>query len=151
MVQLKEDEFGVILFAANDGTGELRKTSLVDGNGEKYNLKSLVDSIKKIMEERKDELKKLFAFASGMFGDGDMSLGFVVSWILRSIIISYEKENNTKLEVKLETENMSREQIREYAIEQMEEILKQIKENPDSFLKKMPNDPTDSFNSDFLK
>jgi len=151
VVQLKEDEFGVILFAANDGTGELRKTSLVDGNGEKYNLKSLVDSIKKIMEERKDELKKLFAFASGMFGDGDMSLGFVVSWILRSIIISYEKENNTKLEVKLETENMSREQIREYAIEQMEEILKQIKENPDSFLKKMPNDPTDSFNSDFLK
>jgi hypothetical protein len=46
---------------------------------------------------------------------------------------------------------MSKEQIREYAIEQMEEILKQIKENPDSFLKKMPNDPTDSFNSDFLK
>lgn len=138
------DEFEIVLLKP-DGSGERKVTYLVDGDGERFNLKSLKESVKKVMKERKEELKKVLAFGGGMTGNVDEATGFVVAWITRSIIRNYEKKNDVKLDIVLEEEEISKDQVREFAIDELEEILTMLKDDPEQAIKKLPSNPSDNF------
>ena len=142
--QRKTDEFEIVLLNP-EGGGEKKTTYLVDDKGERFNLKSLKKSVKRVIKERKDELKKILAFGGGLTGDPAEAMGFVVAWVTKSILASYEEKNETKLDIVLEEEELDKDSVKEYAIDELKGILKVLEDDPDAQVNKLPTNPQDDF------
>lgn len=137
MVKNKGDEFEVVMLK-KDYSGEVRTTFIADDDGQRFNLESLMGSIKKVIEDRKEELTKIFSFGLGICGDADEARGFVMAWIVRGLMLNYEAKNGQTLKVMMETTDMTKEAVKDFVIVEMEEMITNLKENAEAFIKKLP-------------
>lgn len=137
MVKNKGDEFEVVILK-QDYSGEVRSTYIEDENEERFNLESLITSVKKVVEERKDELLKIFTFGLGICQNEEQAKGFILSWIVRGLMFKYEQKNNVTLKVQMDNRDMSKEEVKQFVIEEMEMMINGLKEDAETFIKKLP-------------
>lgn len=137
MVKNKGDEFEVIMLKS-DYSGEVRKTYIADDDGQRFNLESMMTSIKKIVEERKEELTKIHALGLGICQGTDEAKGFVLAWIVRGLMLKYETKSGHNLKVMMETSEMSKDEVKDFVISEMETMVTHLKENADAFIKTLP-------------
>ncbi len=150
MFDKREDQFQAA-FLDEHGKAEVKTTYITDKEDARFDVqglkKSVIDMLKD--ETRKPDLEKIFAFGAGFVEDNNQAHGFLVAWIVLKLWSQYEKDNDTELTLNIEKEELTKSEVREYAIGILKGHIKLLEQDDDSEVKRLPSSPIDNLDGTF--
>jgi hypothetical protein len=123
----------------SDGNGEKRTTYLKDADGNLISIGDLMEQIQEILKEREEDVDRIRTFGAGLL-DSSMSFGFMIGWVTKTIIEALEHSqmkdaehgDNVKISINMDKEELSRDDVIDTELEQMQMFIDLIKENRDN-------------------
>lgn len=117
--------------------GKKYQIKLSDGNQE-LNFNEIFDTYKKIIEDRDVECKTIVQLGAAFCLDKEIATGFLMGWIFKSLKDSYEKTNNSKFAIQVESEEISKEQWKEYTVSSLRALADKFEKEDTDKLKSAP-------------
>lgn len=144
-----------ITYLVGDNTKDIqqRQVYVEDQNGTMLSMESLGKRVAELIEKRKDDIAPITALGSGLFG-ASKAYGFMVGYLVKTLLVSYEessykaalakdpnvKRDEFKLAVKMNETPVSKQEFREWALEEIEELKKLISTDDEMAFKQIRND-----------
>ena len=117
--------------------GKIYKIKITDGVND-LNLNELRETYKKLLEEKEDQCKSILKLGGGLTVDRAAAHGFLLGWLVKSIKDNFEKLNDCKLNIQVEEEKPSEDEIRSYVAESLKNLAEEILTNDDKKISKSP-------------
>lgn len=122
--------------------GKVYSISLVNDIGDCMDFNDVYDTYKKIVEEQIEKCKNIRRLGTALTYSAELSLGFLLGWVIKSIKDTIENESNTIYNIQVEEESVTKSQIREYTANSLRILADEIENSDDddmpktSFIKK---------------
>lgn len=114
-----------------------KKHSLnISNQGKKVDLQSLNKKTKDIITEKEEQCKNIYWLGIGMSGDHYLAVGFVLGWLVRTLKDTFEKSSGGKWKINHEEEEIDQEEARIMLADQLAELEKKIRNDPEFNLKR---------------
>lgn len=144
-----------ITYLVGDNTKDIqqRQVFIEDQNGNMLSMESLGKRVGELIEKRKDDITPITALGSGLFG-ASKAYGFMVGYLVKTLLVSYEesafkaalakdpnvKREEFKLSVKMNETPVSRQEFRDWAMQELDELKKLIATDDEMAFKQIRND-----------
>jgi len=111
--------------------------SIIDDDGDEFEMDTLREIVKKTVDDKQDKLEKIVDFGAAITGDHYRGSAFMLGWVISKILGAYETNNEIKLHVHSDVEELDASEIKEKTVDMLEEMLEKIK-NGDLDVSDMP-------------
>ena len=114
-------------YRKKDDNIEYLDVTLIDDDGEEFDMETLRNIFKDTIENKKDSLEKIIDFGTAILGDHYKGVPFMFGWVIQKIINTYEIKNDTKLKIQVNTETLDTDEIKDKTVDMLEDLLDRIK------------------------
>ena len=117
----------------NPETGELEMLSVtvIDNKGNKQNIQSLLDVVKKLFDTQKEDVEKIIHLGISQFEDVNSAEAFTVGYLTKAVMMNFEKEKGCELHINVEHNPISKKEIMESMVNMLDTMRDKIESNPD--------------------
>ena len=115
-----------------------KHTIQIKEDGDRVDLKHLMDTYLKMVEEKEEQCKPILYLGLGLTRNPVAAKGFLYGWLVKSIRDSMEKNRNSKWIIDHTTDDVTEEEAKNHIADELELLAKAIREDTDYNVKKSP-------------
>jgi hypothetical protein len=118
--------------------GKVYSVAMIDATGNCIDFNDIGETYKKIVDEQNDKCKNIRRLGTALTYNAEISLGFLLGWVIKSIKDTLENESNTSYNIQIEEESVTKGQIRQYTAESLRTLADEIENSEDDDAPRSP-------------